>query len=210
MMQLEAVRLLNWQNFIDSGWVKINKPVTTLVGKNESGKTAFLEALYRLNPAYSHDSKIDKNVDYPRWRKISDERKSDLDETSFIIGKFSLGSEERGIVEEMIKAPLPDLVLVDVVRTYGNKLFLKLVIDEKDAALNLMNAEEIKSGKRDPENLDEVFQIAKITKSKGIAGLRVLKNKINRLKKIIDAELTKEIQNLLIEYTGFLSLFLLQ
>ncbi|UMZ74153.1 AAA family ATPase [Natranaerofaba carboxydovora] len=199
-MQLEAVRVLNWQNFNDSGWVNVNKPVTTLVGKNESGKTAFLEALYRLNPAYSHDSKIDKNVDYPRWRKVSDEKESDLNEASFIIGKFSLGQDEKGALEELIKAPLPDLVMVNVVRTYGDKLHFTLLIDEKDAAMNLMRTEEIRKGSRDPENLDEVFQIAKSTKSKGITGLKGLKNKINRLNKIINGELTKDIQNLLSEY----------
>jgi len=37
-----------------------------LVGKNEAGKTALLEALYRLNPIVSLDGNFDVTDDYPR------------------------------------------------------------------------------------------------------------------------------------------------
>ena len=37
-----------------------------MVGKNEAGKTALLEALYRLNPIVSLDGNFDVTDDYPR------------------------------------------------------------------------------------------------------------------------------------------------
>jgi hypothetical protein len=40
--------------------------VTCLVGKNESGKTALLQALYRLNPIVERETKCDVTEDYPR------------------------------------------------------------------------------------------------------------------------------------------------
>lgn len=40
--------------------------ITCLVGKNESGKTALLEALYRLNPVVKEHGKFDVGEDYPR------------------------------------------------------------------------------------------------------------------------------------------------
>lgn len=40
--------------------------VTCLVGKNEAGKTAVLEALYRLNPIVEGDGVFDVTDDYPR------------------------------------------------------------------------------------------------------------------------------------------------
>jgi len=40
-----------FRNILDSTEVKIEGKVTCLVGKNESGKSAFLSALWRLNPA---------------------------------------------------------------------------------------------------------------------------------------------------------------
>ena len=41
-------------------------PTTCLVGKNESGKTAFLQALEGLRPVHSSDSRYKKLEDYPR------------------------------------------------------------------------------------------------------------------------------------------------
>jgi len=49
-MILKSVRVKKFKSVADSGLVEFDGAVTCLVGKNESGKTAFLEALYRLNP----------------------------------------------------------------------------------------------------------------------------------------------------------------
>jgi recombinational DNA repair ATPase RecF len=40
----------DYKSITDSGGVPFSPAVTCLVGKNESGKTAFLEATYRWNP----------------------------------------------------------------------------------------------------------------------------------------------------------------
>ncbi len=45
-MQLKAVRVQMFRNIVDSGEVAIERDVTCLVGKNESGKTALLSAIY--------------------------------------------------------------------------------------------------------------------------------------------------------------------
>ncbi len=50
-MKLKSVRVRMFRNILDSTEVAIQPNVTCLVGKNESGKTAFLQALWRLNPA---------------------------------------------------------------------------------------------------------------------------------------------------------------
>lgn len=50
-MKLKIVQVRMFRNFLDSTEVKIDEKVTCLVGKNESGKSAFLNALWRLNPA---------------------------------------------------------------------------------------------------------------------------------------------------------------
>ena len=49
-MRLLSVRVRYFRNIIDSGEVGIDEAVTCLVGKNESGKTAFLQALQQLSP----------------------------------------------------------------------------------------------------------------------------------------------------------------
>lgn len=50
-MKLKSVSVRMFRNILNSTEVSIQPDVTCLVGKNESGKTAFLQALWRLRPA---------------------------------------------------------------------------------------------------------------------------------------------------------------
>jgi recombinational DNA repair ATPase RecF len=45
-----AFRIQNYRNIDDSGWIELER-VTNLVGRNESGKTALLQALHKFHPA---------------------------------------------------------------------------------------------------------------------------------------------------------------
>ena len=64
-MKLTKVRITNFQCIHDSTEFNIGD-VTCLVGKNESGKTALLKALYRLNPINTADGNFNVIDDYPR------------------------------------------------------------------------------------------------------------------------------------------------
>jgi recombinational DNA repair ATPase RecF len=72
-MRLESVRIELFRNVVNSGDIAIDPDVTCLVGKNESGKTALLNAIYRLNPVREGVS-FDSSKDYPRWRVSKDRR----------------------------------------------------------------------------------------------------------------------------------------
>ncbi|NHN43119.1 AAA family ATPase [Halorubellus sp. JP-L1] len=50
MTVVDEVRIQNFRSIIDSEWVSLEDGVTTLVGPNEAGKTAILEALRRFEP----------------------------------------------------------------------------------------------------------------------------------------------------------------
>ena len=64
-MKLTKVRITNFQCIHDSTEFDIGD-ITCLVGKNESGKTALLKALYRLNPINAVDGNFEPTDDYPR------------------------------------------------------------------------------------------------------------------------------------------------
>ena len=49
-MKLRAAHIKHFNSVRDSNEFKIDEKVTCLVGKNESGKTASLQALAKLNP----------------------------------------------------------------------------------------------------------------------------------------------------------------
>ncbi len=64
-MKLTKIRIREFKSIQDSTEVKIGD-ITCLVGKNESGKTALLQALYRLNPFIEEHGNFDVTDDYPR------------------------------------------------------------------------------------------------------------------------------------------------
>ena len=64
-MILKSVHITEYKSIRDSNSFELGE-ITCLVGKNESGKTAVLEALYRLNPIRSNEGDFDVTDDYPR------------------------------------------------------------------------------------------------------------------------------------------------
>lgn len=64
-MKLRTVRVREFKSIWDSNTFEIDR-VTCLVGKNEAGKTALLQALYRLNPIIDDEGNFDVTDDYPR------------------------------------------------------------------------------------------------------------------------------------------------
>ncbi len=69
-MRLTRAHVQHFKSIHDSGDVTIDPAVTVLVGQNEAGKTAFLQALYKARPADA-GTKYDLEMDYPR-RALSD------------------------------------------------------------------------------------------------------------------------------------------
>jgi predicted ATP-dependent endonuclease of OLD family len=64
-MKLKRVHATEFQSIRDSNSFEIGD-ITSLVGKNEAGKSTVLQALYRLNPIIVADGKFDITDDYPR------------------------------------------------------------------------------------------------------------------------------------------------
>ena len=64
-MKLRTVRVREFKSVWDSNPFEVQS-VACLVGKNEAGKTAILQALYRLNPIVGDDGNFDVTDDYPR------------------------------------------------------------------------------------------------------------------------------------------------
>lgn len=64
-MILIEVRVTNFRSVEDSGTFKMDQ-VTCLVGKNEAGKSAVLQALAALNPHPATPMVLDLERDYPR------------------------------------------------------------------------------------------------------------------------------------------------
>ena len=64
-MRLEQARVQNYRSIRDTGWFGVEEAKTILVGPNEAGKTALLEALHQINPGDAGGG-FDPLRDYPR------------------------------------------------------------------------------------------------------------------------------------------------
>ncbi len=130
-MKLTKVRVELFDNIVDSTEVEIEPDVTSMVGKNESGKTAFLKALSRLNPAReAATSKFVPRDDYPRWRWRKDEKEGKVNTTRPVWATFQLDDEDVAAVgKEYGKGALASRTLT-AWRTYTNDLVLEVEPDE--------------------------------------------------------------------------------
>jgi len=67
MLTLKEVKVAKYKSYLETQVISIEDKITTFVGKNESGKTAFLEAIAKFN-YFEKDPKFqfDVTADYPR------------------------------------------------------------------------------------------------------------------------------------------------
>ena len=97
-MKLVTARVKMFRHILDSDDVAIQPDVTSLVGKNESGKTAFLQAIERINPVRPN-VKISAAAQYPAWLEKKHRRETDLEKHAFAFATFELTSDEMAVLE---------------------------------------------------------------------------------------------------------------
>ncbi len=124
-MKLQAIRVQNYKSIDDSGWVDIDD-LTCLIGKNESGKTAFMEAIELLNPTYG--TEIEPYDMYPRsrWPEYSDRHEEDPD--PLVSARLILDDNERSLLAARV-GELPSSEVL-VTKTYAGELRWEFDIDE--------------------------------------------------------------------------------
>ncbi|WP_436763147.1 ATP-dependent nuclease [Streptosporangium sp. V21-05] len=98
-MQLIRAHITHYRSIEDSGQFDVEKAVTCLVGKNESGKTTGLQALYRLNPVES-SAKFDEVIDFPA--RLTRKRKEfrPKQRIPVIVATFRYSDDEVAEIEE--------------------------------------------------------------------------------------------------------------
>ena len=74
-MILKRVKINKYKSFLTEQSIELEKNVTRIVGKNESGKTAVLESLAKYN-YFENDSNYEYNssLDYPRSELVEFEK----------------------------------------------------------------------------------------------------------------------------------------
>jgi len=138
-MKLRKVHIRDFQSVRDSIEFEVGD-ITCLVGKNEAGKTALLDALKRLNPLISKEGTYGVTDDYPRW-DVEDYRiavESGKRPHAIVCrAVFELDNEDAAAVADVFGAKILgglDLVLS---KGYENKLSCEIQVNTRAAIQHL-------------------------------------------------------------------------
>ncbi|MFX0103712.1 MAG: AAA family ATPase [Candidatus Hodarchaeota archaeon] len=159
-MELKSVEVTNFKSIEKSGSIPVNQ-VTCLVGKNESGKTAFLQALYKLNPII--EDKYDPTMEYPR-RYLAKYRRKEKKDNTVISAEFALGDSDVEDFERQFNTSIDDNK-VRVLNGYYNQMVFYYKIDEKKILQYISGWDEFPSSLIEKingcENVEEFIKIVK-------------------------------------------------
>jgi energy-coupling factor transporter ATP-binding protein EcfA2 len=143
-MKLKTVRVRMFKNILDSTEVKIEDKVTCLVGKNESGKSAFLHALWRLKPART-DPTFSIPEQYPAWLEKR-HRLEGVKQSEVRPIEVTLEWEPADVVAVDAKFG-PGVVKAGTIfrlwKTYENKYTWASGADEKQAVKNFFGTQDL-------------------------------------------------------------------
>jgi len=134
-MKLVCVQIESFRNFLDSTKFDIQPDVTCLVGKNESGKTSALHALWRLNPHVS--AQFNSQQQYPKWLEKRDRKSGHIEEVCPITAIFTLGEEETDLLDQRFGVGVLLSQNVVICRGYDSSLRFNIVADERPAIAKL-------------------------------------------------------------------------
>jgi predicted ATP-dependent endonuclease of OLD family len=167
-MKLISVQVKKFRNILDSTIVSIQDDITCLVGKNESGKTTFMGALWRLHTTQPN-ADFDIQSHYPAWLEKSDKlRGENLEEVVPISAIYKLSPEE---VSE-ITSRFGSVIISDEIelsRNYKGTMFYSVKTDEAKFIKHFIGKLKTPTDMKD--------------KLKGISQLKELKEFIKELDK---------------------------
>jgi predicted ATPase len=115
---LLSAQVTQYKSITDSGAFSIDPLITCLVGKNESGKSAVLEAIYRLKPLPSgHPQTFDPLRDYPRRYYARD--KANVPNTKVIEATVEIEPADVSAIEATFGPGVVKAGRTTVSKTYG-------------------------------------------------------------------------------------------
>lgn len=138
-MRLKSVRIQNFKCIEDSGEFSVGQ-VTCLVGKNESGKSAVLQALYKLNSVVDTDAGFNGVVEYPRrhWSRYKESKRDDT-EANVLTTTWELDKMDLAAIAEVIGREAFGSQEVIIEKGYDNKPVYRFDVDETVAVKYLLS-----------------------------------------------------------------------
>jgi len=142
-LKLIEIRVEHFRNFIDSSSIKVQPDITCLVGKNESGKTALLHALYRLLPARSN-VKFSLAEQYPAWLEKHHRLKGiKLEKVKPISAVYELEEKDKKLITDRYGFGFLSNDKLTLSKDYSGTLYYSIAIDEQKFIKQFLSKRDI-------------------------------------------------------------------
>jgi predicted ATP-dependent endonuclease of OLD family len=153
-MILKTAQIRNYKCIFDSGKFAISN-VTALVGKNESGKSALLQALYKLNPVEDSNKNYSDIEEYPRSDFSEYEGRKTEAPAVVVDTEWELSAEETSILESIYGKECLSSQKVSISKQYDNITHCTIKINDQKIL------EHLKKNNNSKTDIGSTLQLSK-------------------------------------------------
>lgn len=148
-MILKSLKIENFKCIEDSEEFILDR-VTCLVGKNESGKSTSLEALYKLNPVVPTAANFNDVIEYPRrhWSEYKDRRTTNP--ANVLTTVWELEDPDRTVLAEILGPKGVKSSTVKVLKGYSNTRHWTVALDEREIVLYYLKSGSLHQEEQEP------------------------------------------------------------
>ena len=141
-MILKTVQVKNFRCINDSTVFSVDEKVTCLVGKNESGKTALMQAISKLNSGDPSTADFDL-LEYPRRYMMEYQQRAETEPAEALSTTCELSSEDTAALESVIGPAARQIQTVGIEKGYSNETVFSFEVDEAGVVEHLIAAFEL-------------------------------------------------------------------
>lgn len=189
-MKLVSFRVYNFRSINDSGSIDISRN-TALIGRNESGKSNLLLALYSLKPPEGFKA-LNRIKDFPRHRRLEECN----EETNLVSSIWNLDQNEQAKLSEILPHA-KGVSQVEIGRCYGERRWVSFIgiaareFDESEVDKKVRKivpavkavASKLENGKKEKlEKAADKFRSTMYPKSNRIAWAKEASNNLSALR----------------------------
>ena len=147
-MKLTKARVANFKSIDDSDEFTLDQ-VTCLVGKNEAGKTAVLEALYKLNPVENGTGDFSL-AEYPRKHLTTYRKRMKEEPATVVRTEWELEDYEVQWLEEQFGEGVLKSSTIGIDKDFSNKRLWTIPLDERSIVKSILAGANLNAAERAP------------------------------------------------------------
>lgn len=142
-MILKTAHITKYKCIDDSNSFSIEEDVTCLVGKNEAGKTAALEALHKLKPERDGEGDFDVTKEYFRPAVLDYKQRHDAEPDTAVLTTWQLEDQDYEALETKIGPAARSIGIVTVSKRFDNEVLITFELDEREVVNGLLKSVDL-------------------------------------------------------------------